>query len=216
MPSQAVVKIDRARAPAHRNAVAAALNSFLTSLDPRGDTENSKILRLALACSSDPRFREFLERLYQQRYGRWSLAAIATSCDLTLGEFRQFWQKALVDRVVEIARLRSLGIVEDLADRAMSNEVECERCNGRGWVVEDRGLLAEELPGYLRHLPDGRPIRTCANCAGSGKIPKLDSAWAAKMVLEIAGHTRRRAVQVATYNFGRDVAGMGRVNVDID
>jgi hypothetical protein len=67
-----------------------ALNSFLSALDPRGDSERSQGLRLALASSPDLWFGEFLERLYRPRYERHSLAAIARSSTSPLGEFLQF------------------------------------------------------------------------------------------------------------------------------
>jgi hypothetical protein len=69
-------------------------NDFLASLDLRGDSKDSQVAHIALACSSGPRFREFLERSEQPCYRRCHLAAIAQSCDISLDEFREFWQRA--------------------------------------------------------------------------------------------------------------------------
>jgi len=194
-----------------------ALNSFLTSLHPRGDSEDPKVLRLALACSRDLRFREFLERLYHPRYARWSLAAIATSCDLTLGEFRQFWQKALVDRAIEIAQLSSRAIVAGMVRQAMPRDVVCDRCVGRAWVVDEKDLPAELIPGYLRHLPDGRPIRTCATAMARARSSSPVTLRPRESCSKSPGtFGKRAAVQVATYDFRRDVARTISVSVDVD
>ena len=111
-----------------------ALESFLSLLDPRGDTEQSQAFQFAAAVSHERRFKEFMNRLYRPRYARASLGAIARSCDLTLGDFMVFWRRAQLDRAIDIASLAALRIVDEMAEDALPKEVLCARCDGLGWV----------------------------------------------------------------------------------
>jgi hypothetical protein len=80
-----------------------AYNRFLAELDPRGNSERSKVLHFALACSDDVRFHEFHKRLFQPRYRSWSPAAVAVSCDIRLDEFKQFWHQAQTQHIINMA-----------------------------------------------------------------------------------------------------------------
>jgi hypothetical protein len=197
-----------------------AFNAFLAELDPRGDSERSSAVCLALACSRDRRFQEFLRRLDQPRYQRYSLAAIAKSCDLSLGEFLQFWNDAQVERAIAIARSAGPGIVSDMTQDALSSYKSCERCDGLGWVEVPAWAPAEMVPGYLGPLsdhPEAPAVRTCPACGGSRKIRKPGDRHAREKVLEIAGPIGMPAsVQVVAFNFNPVVERTDRITVDAD
>jgi hypothetical protein len=193
------------------------LTCFLSALDPRGDSDRSKTVRLALASCRDPRFQEFLERLYRRRYQRHSLAAIARSCDIPLGEFLQFWHDAQVRRAIYLACAASPDIVRDMIEAALGRDVMCERCEGMTWVPEDPRIPSELIPGFLGRLPDGRSARRCPQCGGSGQIRQPGDGHAARRVLEIAGVIGpRTTVEIASYNVSRDIERLNRITVDVD
>jgi len=188
-----------------------ALNAFLTALDPRGESKESKAIRFSLACSRDIRFPEFLERLYQPRYRRWSLAAIVKSCDISLGEFLAFWQNAQVERAIAIAYRAAPAVVAAKVSAALGREVVCNRCDGLGWV-EIVGIAAlappDMIPGYLGRVPGHSAARrTCPKCDGSGKMREPPNLRACEKVLEIAGLIGRRSAvrQVITYDYGSEL-----------
>lgn len=201
------------------------LDAFLTALDPRGESEHSHAVQFALACSPDPRFPEFLERLYQPRYRRWSLGAIARSCDLTLGEFVSFWRNAQVERAIATFCRASPAVAYAIVSNALGREVLCDRCDGLGWV-EIVGIAArlppELIRGYLGKLR-GHPMarRTCPKCDGSGKMREPGNPHACDKVLEIAGliGKNRAGVQIAQ-NFSRAshahaVAKLSSMTIDV-
>jgi hypothetical protein len=197
-------------------------DAFLAALDPRGESEHSVAIQFALACSPDPRFLEFLERLYQPRYQRWSLAAIAKSCDISLGEFVSFWRNAQVERAIAIVHRASPAVAHSIVSNALGREVPCERCDGLGWV-DIVGIAArvpsELIPGYLGRVA-GHPVdhRQCPKCDGSGKMREPGDPHACDRVLEIAGLIgKRHAVQqVVTYNFNRAVETLNPMTFDAE
>jgi len=221
--SQAIVKQTATRelAPRHREGRNHALNAFLIALDPRGESEHSNAVRIALACSRDPRFREFPERLYQPRYQRWSLAAIASSCDISLGEFVAFWRNAQVERAIAIFHRASPAVADAIVSNALGRKALCDRCDGLGWV-DIVGIAArvppELIPGYMGHVPSHPPRRTCPKCDGSGMMREPGNPHACDTVLEIAGLIgKRHAVQqVVTYNFNRAVEMLNPMTLDAE
>ena len=210
----------RALAPSREHGAHDPYNAFLTTLDPRGESQQSKAVQWALACSRDPRFQEFLRRLHQPRYQRYSLAAVAKSCDLILGEFLQFWHDALVESAIAIACSSAPAIVSDMAEDALSSHKSCERCDGLGWVESPAGVSPEMVPGYLGRLSDhleAPAVRTCPACRGSAKIRKPGDQHAREKLLELAGLTGKRApVQVVAFNFNRSVEQENRITLDVD
>jgi hypothetical protein len=190
----------RALVPSGKSGAHDAFSAFLTELDPRGNSEHSEAVQRALACSRDRRFREFLERLHQRRYQRYSLAAIAKSCDLSLGEFLQFWYDAQVKRVIAIACSAAPRIVSDMAEDALSTHESCERCDGLGWAEVAAWIPFGMVPGYRGRLSDhseAPAVRACPACGGSGKIRKPGDQHSRERLLEIAGLTGKHAdVQV--------------------
>ena len=183
-----------------RNARDDAFNDFLLALDPPGDSENSKSVRFALATSPDRRFREFLKRLFQPRYQRWSLGAIAKSCDLSFGEFFEFWQRAQVERAIASMCHAAPSVAQGLVEAALPREVACERCEGLGSIPVEAWIPPELVLGYLGRLSDdpaAPPARTCPFCNGAGKVVKPGDIPAAKTVLEIASLTGKGRPAVA-------------------
>jgi hypothetical protein len=192
---KAVVKIaGEARSPVPlRSAVDTGFDDYLTKLSPRGDSEDSKAFRFALAISPDRRFQKFLNCLDTRRYARWSLAAIARECDLTYGEFHAFWKTAQLDRTVTKAINAGPGLVDDLAKDARSVELNCHECDGAGKVGGADGKL-----------------HVCRGCGGRGKIRQIGDRHARKMLLEIAGLTGKEQplVQIDASCQGMDSLGM--------
>jgi len=197
------------------------LDAFLTALDPRGESEHSHAVQFALACSPDPRFPEFLERLYQPRYRRWSLGAIARSCDISLGEFVSFWRNAQVERAIAIVHRASPAVAHSIVSNALGREVPCDRCDGLGWV-DIVGIAArvpsELIPGYMGHVPSHPPRRTCPKCGGSGKMREPGNPHAIDTLLEVAGliGKGRTVQQVVTYNFNRAVETLNPMTFDTE
>lgn len=165
------------------------LDLFLSRLDPRGDSELSQAVRLALAASGDSRFGEFLKRLYRSRYARSSVGAIARSCDLTLGDFLEFWGDAQVDHAIYRACVAAPAIVRDVVQNALSAEVVCRHCDGLRKVDVDAAIPPEFVPGYLGRLGDhsGRVFRVCPMCGGKGTVTQPGNEHARDRLLEIAG-----------------------------
>ena len=176
-----------------------AFEAFLHALDPRGDSKPSKLFRFALAKSRDQRFRTFVERLYRPRYQRWSLAAIARSCDLTLADFMAFWQRAQIDQAVAILTYAAPDVAAGLVKAALPREEVCGRCEGLGWLYVEAWVPPELVPGYLGPIagdPEYRAARTCPFCEGTGKVVRPGDVKAAGKVLAIAGLVEERAPAV--------------------
>jgi hypothetical protein len=169
-----------------------AYNAFLAPLDPRGLPAGSYDFCFALACSPDIRFREVLERLDHPRYQRWSLAAIATSCDITMPEFVEFWQDAQLWAALRSAREGLPDLVRDLLVRALGRDVWCARCNGFGWLAVDPALHPDDVPGF-KPLHNNTPARVCLDCQGTGLEPGPADRHARKLLLEMLGVTGRGA-----------------------
>jgi hypothetical protein len=206
--------------PGRHRAPDDTFNAFLAELGPRGESEHSAAVCLALACSPDRRFQEFLKRLGQPRYQRYSLVAIARSCDIVFGEFLQFWNDAQVESAIRFAQGAAPGIVSDMAEDALSTYASCERCDGLGWVETPAWAPPEMVPGYLGRLsdhPEAPHVRTCPACGGSGKVRKPGDRHAREKLLEIAALTSERApVQVVAFNFDPAVERPNRITVEAD
>src|SRR5690348_6220365 len=69
-------------------------NEYLETLDPRGESKESQAIRLALASSTDRRFRNFLDRIADPINRGKSLAALAKMDEISLVEFQDWRQKA--------------------------------------------------------------------------------------------------------------------------
>lgn len=158
-----------------------ALNAYLAELDPLGDSDRSAAVRLALASSSDGRFGEFLNRLGQPGYRSHSLAAIATTCDLSLAEFIHFWHRTQLQRVLSMAHDAMLDVIDDLIENASYHDVSCSRCDGRGRVTTGKGRN-----------------RVCPVCRGAGSVRMPGDAHARDCLLQIAGFGKKglAAVQI--------------------
>jgi hypothetical protein len=174
-------------------------NTYLDQLDPRGDSEKSLAVRLALAQTTDTRFHHFLERLYLPHYRRYNLAGIAKTCGIGLAEFGEFWQKAQNVRAIAIVQDGIVEIAPDMVSDAHSRKVYCDRCDGTGWVFVD-GVV----PGMEFEQMGERKVRMCPACKGDKSISKPGDTDSRRMLLEMAGHTGKRGgvtVQIAQ-NFG--------------
>lgn len=178
-------------------------NQYLTELDPRGTSPQGEAVRFALAAARDLRFREFLARLSMPQYMRYSLAALAKSCDISLPEWAEFWQKASTQRALAQVQIALPALTADMLGDARTTAEVCSRCDGLGWIRCEFGL-PDETPG-LDALDEQSMRRTCPDCDGKGKRPKPGDTDSRKLLLEMVGVTGKRgggpAVQI-TQNFG--------------
>lgn len=194
-------------------------NSYLLELDPKGKSGRSKALQYALASASDRRFNEFLSKLYEPRYATHSLAAIAKSCDISLMEFAEFWQKAQTQRALAIAQDGLAAITGEVVDDARSKDAVCERCDGLRWVYASEDL-PEDTPGF-RQIGD-KWVRTCPACEGSGRQVKPGDREAQKMVFEMTGMISKKGPSVrlvqnfSGMNLESAVDRMNRVTFDVE
>lgn len=180
-----------------------AYNGYLHELDPLGESERSKSLQHALATAKDGRFREFLERLGRPRYRGQSLATIAKTCDITLPQFADFWNKSQTTRALAYAQEQLLDVTKDIVADAKNSTQHCERCDGFGFVV-----LPADFPMDSRivtfDLDDGKRARTCPLCSGNGVAPKSGNKEARQQILEMTGMGGKKGgpmVQVNNNNF---------------
>jgi len=172
--------------------------AYLTKLNPR---ENPNV-RQALACSPDPRFQEFLERVMMPRYKKVSMQSIAKACNIDLMEFNKWWQKESTQAALAVAQTASVDITRDMVEDARTVNVVCDRCDGMTWVSAPAGL-PDKTPGY-RSMESGEEvlwIRDCPVCT-SGKIRKPGDAHARDRVLEMSGLTKKGGGMVLVQNFG--------------
>jgi hypothetical protein len=177
-------------------------NAYLEKIDPRGDSPRSRALRHSLAVNPDAHFREFLLRLSEPRYKGYSLAAIAKTCDLSLPQFAEFYQKSVVQQALALAQQAVPELTEDLIEDARTTLVSCERCDGIGHIEAPEGYVAPgEKPTKKASL--GRKVRTCPTCEGKGKVRRIGNEHARDSVLEMAGLKGKKGggVQIVQ-NFG--------------
>jgi hypothetical protein len=160
--------------PKRHRAPNEALNTYLTELDPLGNSDRSKAFRLALASSSDGRFVQFLDRLGQPGYHRYSLAAVARTCDLSLPEFHELWYRAQIQRALSRAVDAMPEIIEDIAYNAISKDVSCNRCDGLGRIDLER-----------------QKRRVCPACKGKGSVRKPGDAHAIDTLIQVAGFGKK-------------------------
>lgn len=184
-------------------------NEYLATLDPRGDTKESAAMRLALAGSSDSRFRLFLERAGDPMRKGWSLAAIAKDCEIGLTEFQDWRQKAQTQRILARAQQGMLEVTEDLVENAKNRDVTCDRCDGFGSVVCD-SRAPKNTPGLRRikgmKSADDTWMRDCPACKGKGVLRAAGSEHAIDKLIDMTGLSSRgkgggAAVQIVQ-NFG--------------
>lgn len=173
--------------------------AYLTHINPR---ENGHVQK-ALACSADPRFREFLSRIQTNRYKRVSLQTIAKACSIDLKEFNDWWNRESTQTAIAIAQNSSVDITSDMVADARTTETACERCDGMTWIGAPAGLPLE-TPGY-RPMQSGEEIawiRDCPNCEG-GKTRKIGDSHSRDRVLELSGLIKKGGgVSVNVNNFG--------------
>ena len=175
-------------------------NAYLSELNPR---ENPDV-QSSLAACTDPRFKEFLERVMEARYQRVSLATIAKACGIDLAEFQNWYNKEAAQRAIARAQTASVLITADMAQDAMSKDVPCERCDDLGFVAAPAGL-PEETPGYRQidsNPQDPKWIRTCPNCQGKRRVRKPGDAHSRDRILEMSGLTKKNAGINIIQNFG--------------
>lgn len=151
-------------------------NEYLSSIDPLGASTRSASVRLALAGSTDPKFREFLDRLSHPRYKTYSLATVAKTCDISLPEFADFWRKAQNMRTLAIAQEGFADVTSDMVADARTRQVCCERCDGYGEV----------------HQPDSTlPPRRCPVCLGVGTLPRPGDTDSRRILAEMTGNVKK-------------------------
>lgn len=188
---------------------------YATYLEHIGVGTNPSV-QLALATSSDRRFRDFLSLISSGT--KCKIQTVAKQCGIDLLEFQNWFQKAANQIAIAEAQLKAAGIVTHMAEDALTKDEFCERCDGLGWVAAPDGLPVE-TPGYrilgmkTVRVKDGdqwiyreEPIwcRTCPKCKGKTSIRVIGDEHARDRVLEIAGITQRggkSGVQIVQ-NFG--------------
>lgn len=175
-----------------------AYNDFLSQMDPRHN-ENTQY---ALASASDMRFREFLRLIGEPKCAKWTLAAVAKNCNITLPEMADFWRKSQLQRGMTKAIDAIPALTDDLIGDAKTQRLVCERCDGLCVVEvdEEDTRKGEERRGKAR-------TRACPNCTGTGTTRKPGDTHARDKLLEMTGLVGKRggAAVVINQNFG----GMG-------
>lgn len=174
-----------------------AYNNFLGDVDPN----NSPQAQHALACATDARFREFLRLIGEPRYSRWSLAAVAKTCDISLPEWADFWRKSQLQRALLQATNAIPKLTNDLIGDAATQHNACERCDGLGEVEVDSDDDGQSK-GKKR-----KSVRVCPACKGQGTIRKPGDTHARDRLLEMTGLGGKKggAAVIINQNFG----GMG-------
>jgi|SRR5579871_166132 len=172
-----------------------AFDVSVAPLDPRNRPHGSYNLTLALACSPDPRFRQVLDRLDRPRYQRWSLAAVARSCDITMPEFMAFWRDAQLEAAIDVGRDSLIDVVRDMSEASIGRYQVCERCDGMTWLNIDESLSPNDVPGYMV-LQNGKPVRTCPYCQGRGIARQEPDVDAREKIMEMNGYGKRGAVRI--------------------
>jgi hypothetical protein len=183
-------------------------NEYLATLDPRGDTKDSAAIRLALAGSSDIRFRNFLEMASNPQVKGWTLAAIAKHCEIGLTEFQDWRQKAQTQRILAKAQEGMLKVTDDLVENALNRDVTCDRCDGFGSVVCD-SKAPKSTPGLRRikgmKSADDTWMRDCPTCKGKGVLRASGSEHAIDKLIDMTGLSSRGkggSGPSVTLNFG--------------
>jgi len=172
-------------------------NAYLDTLNPRENME----VQLALACSKDIRFKEFLERIQSRTYNRVNLATIAKACCIDLQEFTMWWKREATQRAIAEAQMGSVMITRDMVEDAKSKDVPCSRCDDLGFVAASPGLPSD-TPGY-KAIGDNQWVRTCPSCKGSKTMRKPGDAHARDRILEMAGTIKKDKAGVSIIqNFG--------------
>lgn len=185
-----------------------AYNDYLATIDPRGDSKDSAAMRLALAGTSDYRFKNFLEEAGKPSNRGLTLAAIAKMCEISLVEFQDWRQKAQTQRILAKAQEGMLAVTDDLVENARNRDVACDRCDGFGSVVCD-SKAPRSTPGLRRvkgiKKADDTWMRDCPACKGKGTLRGSGSEHAIDKLIDMTGLSSKSkggaAVQIVQ-NFG--------------
>lgn len=193
-----------------------AYAAWLEGIEAETDPE----LHIALARSSDPRYRRFLEMIGKPNKQGLRIQTMAKQCGIDLAEFQQWYGKESVQMAIGIAQRKARFVVADMAGDALTRSEFCERCDGLGWVIADPAKLPADTPG-MRMVgmqtketpgPEGEPVasevpmfgRTCPKCQGKMRVDEPGDEHARDKILEIAGLTQKGGkggVQIVQ-NFG--------------
>lgn len=194
-------------------------NEYLGALDPRGTSTRGHAVRVSLAAHADNRFRVFLARLSETRFKRYSLAAIAKGCNISLTEFADFWQKSQNMRTLALAQDGLFDVTSDIITDAKSKPMACERCDGFGWLYVDSDLAAQ--PGVRRLVPrdkESKQIRACPTCKGTCLVTKSGDTDSRRMLMDIAGVGGRKGSAVtinATFGSQSTMDKLSKTSFDI-
>lgn len=165
--------------------------------------------QLALAASTNKKFREYLRQLTLPKNRNKKSSTLAKVMDISLAEFMDFQRESGRTRSLSIAAQRLPAITNDMADDAMTQKEACGRCDGWGFVnvtPEEVPPLPEDgspIPGAVRPM-GARWVRDCPNCNGVGRLSKPGDNHARTALLEMNGLGRKSgaAVAVSINNYG--------------
>jgi len=195
-------------------------NAYLDSLDPRGESPRSKAVQFALASARDQRFQRFFEFLYDGRFKKTSLAALAKMCDIGLPEWAEFWQKATVQRALAKAQDALPNLAEDLIEDARSRVVGCERCGGKGLIRDECPMCGNQVLD-CPHCGGKGVMLDCPDCGATGRQRKPGDTDSRKMLLEMTGLGGRRAPMVqinqdfSTTGIGSSVDRLSKISFEV-
>jgi hypothetical protein len=165
-------------------------NDFLQTVDPKANPD----AQYALASATDRRFREFLRIMGEPRFSRYSLAALAKTCDISLPEWADFWRKAQITRAIAETSNAIPDLARDMMADARSQNVMCERCDGLGTVDPTGG--------------EKDIVRCCPACKGLGTLSRPGDSHARDKVLEMTGLSSK-AKGGAAVTINANFSGMG-------
>jgi DnaJ-class molecular chaperone len=165
-------------------------------------------MRLALASTTDARFKKFLDLTSAPEYRGTTLAALAKIAEISLIEFQDWRQKAQTQRILARAQEGMVEVTEDLVENAKNRDVTCDRCDGFGSVVCD-SKAPKSTPGLRRikgmKAADDTWMRDCPACKGKGVLRASGSEHAIDKLIDMTGLSSKgkggAAVQIVQ-NFG--------------
>jgi len=163
--------------------------SYLCRLEIRKlDSPTGQNARVALAASTDVRFRTFLNAVMSDTHRNTLMVTIAKKLDIGLSEFQALWRSAKTNEAIEIASNALPDLTRDMVQDAHTQENTCPMCDGNGQVQRE-----------------GKPDKICPNCGGSGTVRMIGDKHARDTLIQMTGAIKKEPQIV----INQDMRGLG-------